>query len=120
MFKSATNSHWALFIILAAASFAARCLLFADSASPTRMRSGESQFHSRLAVRLLEDGPFAYSGWIDKLSMHPSANRPGAAQPPGTHILAAAAASLERLFYHGNRSLLYMAPATHVLLMAVV
>ena len=120
MFKSATNAHWALFVFLAAASFAARCVLFADSSTPTRMRSGESQFHSRLVVRLLEDGPFAYSGWIDKLSMHPSANRPGAAQPPGTHILAAAAASLERLFSHGNRSLLYMAPATHVLLMAFV
>lgn len=120
MFKSATNAHWALFIFLAGASFAARCLLFADSSSPTRMRSGESQFHSRLAVRLLEDGPFTYSGWIDKLSMHPSANRPGATQPPGTQLLAAAAASLDRLLSHGNRSLFYMAPATHVILMATV
>jgi hypothetical protein len=84
------------------------------------MQMGESQYHSRLAVRIAEDGPLSYSGWIDKLSMHPSANRPSDLHPPGTHLLAAAGLFVERLFSYSSYSLYYIAPATHCILLLLM
>jgi hypothetical protein len=84
------------------------------------MRTGESQFHARLATRLLDDGPLAYGAWVDKLSMHPSGHQPGASQPPGAHALAAVALLLERLFSDSSRILVFIAPATHVIVMALM
>jgi hypothetical protein len=84
------------------------------------MRTGESQYHLRLAARLLEDGPITYSQWIDKLSMHPSTSTPGAAQPPGTHLLAASVLAVERIFSRSSRVMFYFAPAMHCILAALM
>jgi hypothetical protein len=111
--------HTPMLLLLVGASFAARSYLYPAEAA-SHMRMGESQYNARLAVRVLEDGPFAYSGWVDKLSMYPSANRPSDFQPPGAHFLAAAGLLVERLFSHSDRSLFHIAPAAHCVLMLLM
>jgi hypothetical protein len=81
---------------------------------------GESQYHARLATRVFEDGPLAYTAWIDWLSMHPSAKRPSDLHPPGTHVLAAAVLFIERLFSNGSSSLFYCAPIMHCFLLLLM
>ena len=119
MVKSLSKAHLAV-LFMVAASIAVRCYLPSRPHSSLQMHAGESQYHSRLAIRLLEDGPFAYSGWVDGLSMYPSANRPSVLQPPGSIAFAAAAVFVERLFSHSSHILVYIAPAVHAVFMLVM
>jgi hypothetical protein len=121
MLPTISKAHLSYVVVLVAASFVARCYLPSHPTALLHMRTGESQFHSRLAQRLLDDGPFSYSAWVDKLSMHPSGHQHGASQPPGTLALAAAAVRLERLFSgSSSSSLVFIAPVVHVIFTALM
>lgn len=111
---SSANKRFLSLLALAAASIVLRCCMYpVPSGAVRHMHTGESQYHARLAARILEQGPLSYWGWTDGLSMHPAATRPADLQPPGAHLIAAAVLLVDSLFSRGGSSLAYLAPAAH-------
>jgi hypothetical protein len=114
MLPSSANTRALSLLALAAASVVLRCYMYpVPSGAVRHMQTGESQYHARLAARIVEQGPLSYWGWTDELSMHPAARRPADVQPPGAHLIAAAVLLVDSLFSRGGSSLAYLAPAAH-------